>query len=105
GLQIQAELVERDINCPIVFLTGRAEIATSVEAMRAGAWDFLTKPVDADALIDAVSSAAHRHATQRKQHDERAMLSSRWELLTPRERQVCRLVAQGRLNKEIAAEL
>jgi FixJ family two-component response regulator len=105
GLQLQAELLERVIDCPIVFLSGQADIAMSVEAMRAGAIDFLTKPVDAAALIDAVSAALHRHAVSLEHRGAIASLNDRWQSLTPREREVCLRVVQGQLNKEIAASL
>jgi FixJ family two-component response regulator len=100
-----AELLERVIDCPIVFLSGQADIAMSVEAMRAGAIDFLTKPVDAAALIDAVSAALHRHAVSLEHRGAIASLNDRWQSLTPREREVCLRVVQGQLNKEIAASL
>ena len=92
GLQLQAELLESEIDCPIVFLSGQADIPMSVEAMRAGAIDFLTKPVDANALIDAVNAALHRHAVSLEHRGEIASLTDRWQSLTPREREVCRLV-------------
>jgi FixJ family two-component response regulator len=105
GLQIQAELLDSEIDCPIVFLSGQADISMSVEAMKAGAIDFLTKPVDAEALIDAVNAALHRHAIGIEQRDTLASLADRWNSLTPREREVSRLVVAGQLNKEIAASL
>jgi FixJ family two-component response regulator len=105
GLQIQAELLESEIDCPIVFLSGRADISMSVEAMKAGAIDFLTKPVDGEALIDAVDAALHRHAVSIEQRGALESLEDRWKSLTPREREVCRRVVGGQLNKEIAASL
>ena len=105
GLQLQAELLESEIDCPIVFLSGQADIPLSVEAMRAGAFDFLTKPVDAAALIDAIHAALHRHAASLEHRGEVASLNDRWRSLTPREREVCLLVVAGQLNKEIAASL
>jgi FixJ family two-component response regulator len=105
GLQIQAQLQEMDIDCPIVFLSGHADISMSVEAMKAGAFDFLTKPVDADALIDAVSGALQRHMDNIRQRSEIDLLTDRWRTLTPREREVCQRVVAGQLNKEIAASL
>jgi FixJ family two-component response regulator len=105
GLQVQAELVESEIDCPIVFLSGQADISMSVQAMRAGAVDFLTKPVDANALIDAVGAALQRHAASMEQRGALESLTDRWRSLTPREREVCQRVAAGQLNKEIAASL
>jgi len=105
GLQIQAELVELQIECPIIFLTGHADVALSVEAMKGGAMDFFMKPVDADALIDAVNGALRRHSLGLAVRDEVASLWDRWRSLTPREQEVFRLVVAGRLNKEIAASL
>lgn len=105
GLQIQAELLDRGIECPIVFLSGQADVSVSVEAMKAGAIDFLTKPVDPAVLIDAVNAALHRHTTHVESQQEFADLSGRWGSLTPREKEVCRRVVAGQLNKEIAASL
>ncbi len=105
GLQIQAELVGRGFDCPIVFLSGQADISTSVQAMKAGAFDFLTKPADPAALLDAVRAALHQYATRIEDQHARAALSDRWGSLTPREKEVCRRVVAGQLNKEIAASL
>ena len=102
GLQIQAELIRRDIDCPIVFLSGQSNIAMSVEAMRAGAFDFLTKPVDSSHFVQVVSEASQYH-TDRMQ--SLAALVDRWNSLTPREKEVCRRVVDGQLNKQIAAAL
>jgi FixJ family two-component response regulator len=105
GLQIQAELLERDIDCPIVFLSGQSNISMSVEAMRAGAFEFLEKPVDTARLIDAVIAAVHSHSTRIDSQYTLAALLDRWESLTRREQEVCRCVVAGQLNKEIAASL
>jgi FixJ family two-component response regulator len=105
GLQIQAELRHRGLNCPIIFLSGQADVSTSVAAMKAGARDFLTKPVDADTLIIAISAAVRQHLLALEHHSETALLAGRWQSLTPREREVLRLVVSGQLNKEIAASL
>ncbi|RNF83317.1 response regulator transcription factor [Montanilutibacter psychrotolerans] len=105
GLELQAQLLARGVDCPVVFLTGRGDIPSSVRAMKAGAVDFLTKPVDADTLLDAVkrgvarSCAAHRTAVERQ--DAQALLDT----LTPREREVVPYLLTGRLNKQIAADL
>jgi FixJ family two-component response regulator len=102
GLQIQAELIRRDIECPIVFLSGESNIAMSVEAMRAGAFDFLTKPVDSRHFVKVVSEATQYHTDRMHAVEE---LVDRWNSLTPREKEVCRRVVEGQLNKEIAASL
>jgi FixJ family two-component response regulator len=105
GLQIQAEMLELGIECPVIFLSGHADIPLSVEAMKAGAIDFFTKPVDAETLIDAVKAAIQQHALGLAERDESASLRDRWSSLTPREQEVFQLVVTGRMNKEIAAQL
>ena len=105
GLELQALLDERGSGPPIVFLTGCGDITSSVRAMKAGAVDFLTKPVDIEALLDAVSRAlALDDAQRRRQHDcldAQALLDT----LTPRELEVVPHLVAGRLNKQIAADL
>ena len=105
GLQLQQRLAEEQQALPIIFLSGHGDIPTSVQAMKAGAEDFLTKPVEADVLFRAVEQAIarsrHEHAA-RKEHDA---LQSRFEALTPTERKVLGLVVRGKLNKHIAIEL
>jgi FixJ family two-component response regulator len=90
---------------PVIFLTGRGDLKSSVRAMRGGAVDFLTKPVSADELIAAVRRAIAADVAGRAERHERRDLSARYESLTRRERQVFTLVARGLLNKQIADEL
>lgn len=105
GLELQQLLTHHGILIPIVFLTGHGDIPTSVRAIKAGATDFLTKPVDADVLIRAVQAALESAETRRKIIAEAAELSARLALLTPREREIMEQVVAGRLNKQIAADL
>jgi len=105
GLQLQQRLVETHLQLPIIFLSGHGDIPTSVVAMRTGAEDFLTKPVDTDVLLNTVKRAIAR---DRESHDQRQQLEamrSRVEALTPTERKVFAMVVRGTLNKRIAAEL
>lgn len=90
---------------PIVFLTGRGDIPASVRAMKQGAADFLTKPVDGGQLIAAVTAGIARSREALRERDDRAELERRLATLTPREREVLDQVITGRINKEIAAEL
>jgi RNA polymerase sigma factor (sigma-70 family) len=105
GLNLQRELVERDINIPIIFITGHGDIPMSVQAMKAGAVEFLTKPFRDQDLLDAIEQATERDRSARRQRTEMGELGERATSLTPRERDVMRLVVTGMLNKQIAAEL
>ena len=105
GLDLQAELLKSGIEIPIVFLTGHGDIPMSVQAMKAGAVEFLTKPFRQEPLFDAVKEALLRDGEARKHRSESAELRNRFETLTPRERQVLELVVTGLLNKQIAGEL
>ena len=105
GLDLQRRLVESGDVKPIIFLTGHGDIPMSVQAMKAGAVDFLTKPVRDQALLDAIAAAIERDIKQRKHAQVVKQHLSRLGLLTPRERQVLRAVAAGRLNKQIAFDL
>jgi FixJ family two-component response regulator len=105
GLGFQRTLHARMPHLSIVFITGHGDIPASVAAMKAGAVDFLEKPVRSAALIDAVQRASKRSQNLRAAHCELDTLKARYEMLTPREREVFSLVAAGLLNKQVAAEL
>ena len=90
---------------PVIFLTGRGDIQTSVRAMKAGAVDFLTKPVDADALLAAIDHARERESKGREARAAMEFFTARLATLTPREREVLGHVIAGRLNKQIAYDL
>src|SRR5579863_3165487 len=106
GLELQRTLVDSPGGArPIVFLTGRGDVQTSVHAMKEGAVDFLTKPVEDTQLFAAVDQALKRDAEQRLEKAIRDTIQRRLAMLTPRERQVMAHVIRGRLNKQIAADL
>jgi FixJ family two-component response regulator len=105
GLELQAALQRQGNPLPVVFLTGHANVDSSVRAMKAGAVDFLTKPVKRDVLLDAVRRALALDATRRSARGEAGRLRERFASLTPRERRVFDLVVAGKLNKQIADEL
>lgn len=105
GLELQSALARADNPLPIVFVTGQGDIPTSVRAMRAGAEDFLTKPIRKALLFPAITRALARDAQEREQRARRLELHARFEALTPREREVLTHVLRGRLNKQIASDL
>lgn len=105
GLHLQQALIEAGSERPIIFLTGKGDISTSVQAMKAGAVDFLTKPVAREALFSAVMHAAEVDAVSRQKRSESKSLGERLATLTQRERQVLEHVIAGRLNKQIAGSL
>lgn len=105
GLQLQNELSEHGIDRPIIFITGQGDIPTSVRAMKAGAVDFLTKPVKAEHLLNAITRALERDAQIRHEREVRGSIEARLKHLTPREREVLSHVIAGRLNKQIAGDL
>jgi FixJ family two-component response regulator len=105
GLDLQRALLQRGDSLPVIFLTGFGDIAMSVLAIKRGAVDFLTKPFEREALLTAVGSALERDAMRRQRDRDRAELMHDFTTLTARERQVFVLVAQGRLNKQIASSL
>jgi len=105
GLDFQAELAEADIRIPIIFMTGHGDIPMSVQAMKAGAIDFLTKPFRDQDMLDAVVRALERDQKRRDSEKAVAELRVRFDSLTSREREVIALVVDGLMNKQIAAKL
>ena len=105
GLEVQQRLSEEQDRIPIVFLTGHGDIPTSVRAIKAGADDFLSKPVNAEDLVSAVKSALTRSKIQLAEDVDIAELKQRLEQLTPRQREVFQYVIAGKMNKIIAADL
>jgi FixJ family two-component response regulator len=105
GMELQRALLGSACPRPIVFLTGRSDIQTSVNAMKAGAVDFLTKPIEGERLVAAVDEALRCDAERRREYAIRSAIQRRFDKLTQRERQVMERIIRGRLNKVIAAEL
>jgi FixJ family two-component response regulator len=104
GLELQSRLAQEG-SPPIIFVTGRGDIPSTVKAMKAGAIEFLTKPMDPDALLAAVSTAFARDRLLREQRAVLSELEKKFALLSPREREVLPLVVKGLLNKQAAAVL
>ena len=104
GLDLQKRLAETGLEIPIVFLTGHGNIPASVQAMKAGAVEFLTKPIDEQNLFRAIREAIERDRRTRQQHADMRDLRNRYESLTAREREVMQQVVSGLLNKQIASE-
>ncbi|HMN45492.1 MAG TPA: response regulator [Povalibacter sp.] len=105
GLDLQAELAAAHIQIPIVFISGRSDIPVSVRAMKAGALEFLTKPLHEEEFLDAVRTALERDGQRLQERQAASIWRSRYESLTSRERQVMELVVRGMLNKQIAAAI
>jgi FixJ family two-component response regulator len=105
GLELQAALGAAGAQRPVIFLTGQGDVPTSVQAMKAGAVDFLTKPVRDEALLDAIARAEAKDRDGRQTEAEMAVIRARLATLTRREREVLDHVLAGRLNKQIAWEL
>ncbi len=105
GLQAQQALSLAGYTMPVLFLTGHGDVSSSVTAMKAGAMDFLVKPVDHGELLDAIQRAVSRDLAARSEREQACALHERFALLTPREREVCGLVVAGLRNKEIADRL
>lgn len=104
GLEVQ-KLISAKTSIPVIFLTGRGDIPSTVRALKGGAVDFLTKPVDEETLLAAVERALLQDRANRREAFEHAQLVTRYESLTPREREVLPLLVQGLLNKQAAFEL
>jgi FixJ family two-component response regulator len=105
GLDFQAELAKANIHIPIIFMTGHGDIPMSVQAMKAGAVDFLTKPFRDQDMLDAVAAAIERDRRRRKDEQRLSDMRARFDGLTEREREVMGLVTAGLMNKQIAGEL
>jgi FixJ family two-component response regulator len=105
GLNVQRDLASSGDTRPVVFISGRGDIPSSVAAMKAGAVDFLVKPFQDTALLAAVGAAMRKDSAARAARDQHASIRRCLAALTPREREVCERVVQGKLNKQIAAEL
>src|SRR5579863_1522324 len=105
GFELQARLKTERCRIPIIFITGRGDIPSAVNAMKEGASDFFTKPVDGTALLNSVERALQQDRVNRQEAAESACLLTRYESLTPREREVLPMLASGLLNKQVAYEL
>jgi FixJ family two-component response regulator len=105
GLDLQKRLQTDEYERPVIFISGQSDLPTSVQAMKAGAVDFLTKPVNADDLFRAIALALARDQTARRDLAEKSAIRRRLDMLTPREYQVFLRVVEGKLNKQIAFEL
>src|SRR5258705_13660592 len=105
GLELQKEMSAREIIFPIIFITGHGDIAMSVQAMKAGATEFLTKPFREQDLLDAIREAIGRNDEARSNRTELSRLQEQFDSLTPREKEVMTLVVAGQLNKQIALKL
>jgi FixJ family two-component response regulator len=105
GLDFQSQLADAGVHIPIIFITGHGDIPMTVRAMKSGAVEFLTKPFRDQDLLDAINQALDRDRITRQHDAELSSVRKRYESLTPREREVMRLVVSGMLNKQIAFEL
>lgn len=105
GLDLQKRMAEVNLQIPVVFISGHGDIPTSVRAMKAGALEFLTKPLADRDLLEAIQEAIKRDRVARQQQADMRELQCRYQSLTPRERQVMERVVSGLLNKQVAAEL
>jgi FixJ family two-component response regulator len=105
GLELQKQLAVERTDMPIIFITGHGDVPKSVQAMKAGALEFLTKPLNNDALVSAIRNAIQRSSLALAQNAEMQELRDRYASLTSRERQVMTLVVSGLLNKQVGGEL
>jgi FixJ family two-component response regulator len=105
GLDFQSDLATTGARLPIVFITGHGDVRMSVQAMKAGALEFLTKPIREQDLLDAVNAGLARDRARREDEAARRLLRERLDTLTPRERSILLQVVEGRLNKQLAADI
>ena len=105
GLAVQRQLAEANVRIPIIFVTAHSDVPMTVRALKAGAVEFLTKPFSDQDLLDAIHLALERDRGRRQQDAKLAGLRERFELLSPREREVVAMVVSGMLNKQIAAQI
>jgi FixJ family two-component response regulator len=105
GLEFHDDLIKANVHLPVIFMSGYADVPMSVRAMKAGAVEFLTKPIRHQDLLDAIQLAIERDRTRRDEESAVAKIRTGFDTLTRREREVLMLVAAGRLNKHIAAEI
>ena len=105
GLDFHDDLVKANVPLPVIFISGHADVPMSVKAMKAGAVEFLTKPIRQQDLLDAIHRAIEHDRSRREEAQVTARLRARFDTLTAREREVMRLVTAGRLNKQVAAEI
>jgi FixJ family two-component response regulator len=105
GFDLQAELTRLGIKIPIIFITGHGDVPMSVQAMKAGAVDFLTKPFREQEILDAVSAALERDRKRRSEERSQLDVQARYGSLSPRERQIMALVTDGLMNKQVAAKI
>lgn len=105
GLELQEMLPEKRIHIPVIIMTGHGDVPMAVRALKAGAWDFIEKPFKNQVLLDRIYEALTKAEKDRKTHDKQIEAQSRLTLLTPRERETLALLVEGKLNKQVAAEL
>lgn len=105
GLELQREMVARNIHIPVIVLTGHGDVQIAVQTMKAGAFDFIEKPFNNDLLLDRIQTAVLRHVHAGASTLKREDIASRMDLLTAREREVMEMVANGHMNKVIAHRL
>ena len=105
GLEFQQELARKNVPIPVIFITGHGDIPMSVRAMKAGAFEFLTKPLRDQDLLEAIQAAVRRDRARLEDEQDVADLRARYESLTAREREVMALLVSGRVSKQIAAEI
>ena len=105
GLQLQTALIEKGCILPVIFLTGQGDVSKSVQAMKQGAFDFLSKPVKDKDLLTAVRAAFERETVARREHVKFSEIRARLDTLTPREREVLEHVVSGKLNKQIGGDM